>query len=46
MSSELKSADPKRRGTKQRDPRIMGVVVAPILGPTLDGWMTDNMSWR
>jgi DHA2 family multidrug resistance protein len=25
---------------------IMGVVVAPILGPTLGGWMTDNMSWR
>jgi len=20
--------------------------VAPILGPTLGGWMTDNLSWR
>jgi MFS transporter, DHA2 family, multidrug resistance protein len=24
----------------------MGVVVAPILGPTLGGWLTDNYSWR
>jgi MFS transporter, DHA2 family, multidrug resistance protein len=24
----------------------MGVVVAPILGPTLGGWMTDNLTWR
>jgi len=24
----------------------MGVVVAPILGPTLGGWITDNYSWR
>jgi DHA2 family multidrug resistance protein len=24
----------------------LGVVVAPILGPTLGGWMTDNLSWR
>jgi DHA2 family multidrug resistance protein len=24
----------------------MGVVVAPIVGPTLGGWITDNMSWR
>src|SRR5690606_35041660 len=23
-----------------------GVVVAPILGPTLGGWLTDNYSWR
>jgi DHA2 family multidrug resistance protein len=23
-----------------------GVVVAPILGPTLGGWITDNYSWR
>ena len=22
-----------------------GVVVAPILGPTLGGWITDNISW-
>ena len=24
----------------------MGVVVAPIIGPTLGGWITDNDSWR
>jgi MFS transporter, DHA2 family, multidrug resistance protein len=24
----------------------MGVVVAPIIGPTLGGWITDNYSWR
>ena len=24
----------------------LGVVVAPVLGPTLGGWLTDNYSWR
>jgi MFS transporter, DHA2 family, multidrug resistance protein len=24
----------------------MGVVLAPIIGPTLGGWITDNYSWR
>jgi DHA2 family multidrug resistance protein len=24
----------------------MGVVVAPVIGPTLGGWLTDNYSWR
>ncbi len=24
----------------------LGVVVAPILGPTLGGWLTDQFSWR
>jgi DHA2 family multidrug resistance protein len=24
----------------------MGVVVAPVVGPTLGGWITDNFSWR
>ena len=24
----------------------MGVVVAPIVGPTLGGWITDNYSWH
>jgi MFS transporter, DHA2 family, multidrug resistance protein len=24
----------------------MGVVVAPIIGPTLGGWLTDNYTWR
>ncbi|MEI9813431.1 MAG: DHA2 family efflux MFS transporter permease subunit [Acidobacteriota bacterium] len=24
----------------------MGVMVAPVIGPTLGGWITDNYSWR
>src|SRR5206468_2042971 len=24
----------------------LGVVVAPVIGPTLGGWITDNYSWR
>jgi DHA2 family multidrug resistance protein len=24
----------------------MGVVMAPIIGPVLGGWITDNLSWR
>lgn len=24
----------------------MGIVVAPIIGPTLGGWITDSFSWR
>ena len=24
----------------------MGVMLGPILGPTLGGWLTDNVSWR
>ena len=24
----------------------MAVVVAPAIGPTLGGWITDNFSWR
>jgi len=24
----------------------MGIVVAPVIGPTLGGWITDNFSWR
>jgi DHA2 family multidrug resistance protein len=24
----------------------IGVIVAPILGPTLGGWLTDDYSWR
>lgn len=24
----------------------MGIIVAPIVGPTLGGWITDNYSWR
>jgi len=24
----------------------IGVIVAPVVGPTLGGWITDNFSWR
>ena len=24
----------------------MGVMVAPVMGPTLGGWLTENFSWR
>lgn len=24
----------------------MGVMIGPILGPTLGGWLTDNLTWR
>ena len=24
----------------------MGVVLAPVVGPTLGGWITDNYTWR
>ncbi len=24
----------------------MGIIAAPVLGPTLGGWITDNYSWR
>ena len=25
---------------------VMGVMVGPILGPTLGGWLTDSYNWR
>ena len=24
----------------------MGVMVGPVLGPVLGGWLTENYSWR
>ncbi|MDQ6654731.1 MAG: DHA2 family efflux MFS transporter permease subunit [Verrucomicrobiota bacterium] len=41
----LESFPPKKRGAAMAV-FAMGVVVAPILGPTLGGWITDNYSWR
>ncbi|HEX4667582.1 MAG TPA: DHA2 family efflux MFS transporter permease subunit [Chthoniobacterales bacterium] len=41
----LESFPPKKRGSAMAV-FAMGVVVAPILGPTLGGWITDNYSWR
>ncbi len=41
----LESFPPARRGAAMAV-FAMGVVVAPILGPTLGGWITDNYRWR
>jgi DHA2 family multidrug resistance protein len=41
----LESFPPQRRGIAMAAFGI-GVVVAPIIGPTLGGWLTDNYSWR
>lgn len=41
----LESFPPERRGAAMAL-YGMGVVVAPIIGPTLGGWITDNYSWR
>jgi len=41
----LESFPPAKRGLAMAT-FGMGVVVAPILGPTLGGWVTDNYSWR
>ena len=41
----LESFPPEKRGSAMSVYAI-GVVVAPILGPTVGGWLTDNYSWR
>jgi len=41
----LESFPPQKRGAAMAA-FGMGVIVAPILGPTLGGWITDNYSWR
>src|SRR5208282_4309061 len=41
----LESFPPAKRGTAMAVYGI-GVVCAPILGPTLGGWLTDSWSWR
>ncbi|MGH9762986.1 MAG: DHA2 family efflux MFS transporter permease subunit, partial [Blastocatellia bacterium] len=41
----LESFPPQKRGLSMAV-YGMGVVVAPIIGPTLGGWITDNYSWR
>lgn len=41
----LESFSPAQRGVAMAVYGL-GVVVAPILGPTLGGWITDNYSWR
>jgi DHA2 family multidrug resistance protein len=41
----LESFPPAKRGVAMAI-YGMGVVVAPIIGPTLGGWITDSYSWR
>jgi DHA2 family multidrug resistance protein len=41
----LESFPPEKRGSAMAI-FALGVVVAPVLGPTLGGWLTDQYSWR
>jgi len=41
----LESFPPQKRGQAMAAFGL-GVVVAPIVGPTLGGWLTDTYSWR
>ena len=41
----LESFPPRQHGTAMAV-YGMGIVVAPVLGPTLGGWITDSFSWR
>ena len=41
----LESFPPAKRGAAMAF-FAFGIVVAPILGPTLGGWLTDSYSWR
>ncbi|GKT10446.1 DHA2 family efflux MFS transporter permease subunit [Desulforhabdus sp. TSK] len=41
----LESFPPVQRGEAMAV-YALGVIVAPIVGPTLGGWLTDNYSWR
>jgi DHA2 family multidrug resistance protein len=41
----LESFPPYKHGTAMAV-YGMGVVVAPVIGPTLGGWITDSFSWR
>jgi DHA2 family multidrug resistance protein len=41
----LESFPPEKRGQAMAVFGL-GIVVAPIIGPTLGGWITDNYSWR
>ncbi len=41
----LESFPPIKRGAAMAA-YTLGIVFAPIIGPTLGGWITDNYSWR
>jgi DHA2 family multidrug resistance protein len=37
---------PQEKRTQAMAAYGMGIIVAPIIGPILGGWITDNYSWR
>jgi DHA2 family multidrug resistance protein len=41
----LESFPPQQQGTAMAVYGV-GIVVAPVVGPTLGGWITDSYSWR
>ncbi|PLZ03995.1 EmrB/QacA family drug resistance transporter [Burkholderia sp. WAC0059] len=41
----LDTFDPAQRG-RAFSISAVAIVVAPVLGPTLGGWITDNFTWR
>ncbi len=41
----LEAFEPEERG-RAMGFWALGIVVAPIIGPVLGGWLTDNYSWR
>jgi MFS transporter, DHA2 family, multidrug resistance protein len=41
----LDTFEPSQRG-RAFSISAVAIVVAPVLGPTLGGWITDNFSWR
>ena len=41
----LESFPPKKRGMAMAF-WALGIVVAPMFGPVIGGWLTDNTSWR
>jgi len=41
----LETFPPKQHGTAMAAFGL-GIILAPILGPTLGGWITDNYTWR
>ena len=41
----LDTFEPSQRG-KAFSVSAIAIVVAPVLGPTLGGWITDNFTWR
>jgi len=45
QSIMLESFPPQKRGAAMAI-FAQGIIVAPILGPTLGGWITDSYSWR